>query len=44
MEPKVYYPLHNNPPLVPIMSQLRLVHTFSHHLPKIRSIYPPIYV
>jgi hypothetical protein len=27
MEPKVYYGVHNSPPLVPILSQMHLVHT-----------------
>jgi len=35
--PKVHYHVHNNLPLVSILSQLHLVHTFSPYFPKIHS-------
>jgi len=36
-KPKVHYRDNNSPPLVPIPSQMHLVHTFTHYFPKIHS-------
>jgi len=33
--PKVHYPVHNCPPLVPVLSQMKSVHTFPPQFPKI---------
>jgi hypothetical protein len=37
MEPVSSYRVHKSPPLAPILSQMRPVHTFPPYFPKIRS-------